>query len=269
MKNKVVLITGGSSGLGKSIGVFLKEKGYVVYGTTRNKAKYPEFSAFPLLEMDVRHSDSVKSAIELLLQLEQRIDVLVNNAGVGITGPLEEIPHDEIINTFNTNFNGPIHVMKAVLPTMRIQQSGLIINITSIAGYMGLPFRGIYSATKGALGILSEAIRLETKSFGINITTLAPGDFATNIASGRYHAPVVKGSPYEKNYGAILTGIDKDVDRGGDPIAVAKKVYAIMQTKNPKVHYTVGSFLQRFSVILKRILPGRWFEKLLAGHVEQ
>ncbi len=269
MKNKVVLITGGSSGLGKSIGVYLKEKGYVVYGTTRSKEKYPGFNSFPLLEMDVRHPKSVQSAIEELLKHEDHIDVLVNNAGVGITGPLEETPHDAILNAFNTNFNGPLHVIKAVLPTMRQQQSGLIINITSIAGYMGLPFRGIYSATKGALGTLSEAMRLETKSFGIHITTLAPGDFATNIASGRYHAPVVKGSPYEKSYGAVLNAIDADVDSGGNPVAVAKKVYEIMQRKHPKVHYTVGEPLQRLSVLLKRVLPGRWFERLLASHVQK
>lgn len=268
MKHKVVLITGGSSGLGKSIGMYLKEKGYVVYGTTRSKEKYPDFNNFPLLEMDVRHPESVHSAIAILLQQEKQIDVLVNNAGVGITGPLEETPHEAVLNAFNTNVHGPLHVMKAVLPTMRQQGRGLIINITSIAGYMGLPYRGIYSATKGALGTLTEAMRLETKSFGVHITTLAPGDFATNIASGRYHAPVLKGSAYEKSYGAILKAIDQDVNGGGDPIAVAKKVHAILRANHPKVHYTVGLPLQRFSVILKRVLPGKWFERLLAGHVQ-
>jgi short-subunit dehydrogenase len=122
---------------------------------------------------------------------------VINNAGVGITGPIEEIPTEEIRNNFETNFFGPIEVMKAVLPQMREQKSGLIINITSIAGYMGLPYRGIYSSSKGGFRNNYRSIRMEVKSFGINVVNVAPGDFATNIASGRYHAPVIEGSAYE------------------------------------------------------------------------
>jgi NAD(P)-dependent dehydrogenase (short-subunit alcohol dehydrogenase family) len=187
--SKVILITGGSSGIGKSIGTFLHQKGYVVYGTSR-KPNQVKDSVFPLLQLDVRDVDSIKTAISELIQKEGRLDVVINNAGVGITGPLEEIPTQEIKNNFETNFFGPIEVIKAVLPQMRSQQSGLIINITSIAGYMGLPYRSVYSASKGALEIITEAIRMEVKSFGIQLTNVAPGDFATNIASGRYHAPV-------------------------------------------------------------------------------
>jgi len=266
MKTKVVLITGGSSGIGKAIGIHLKEKGYKVYGTTRSKSKYPSFSDFPLLEMDVRKIDTIKSCIASLLELEDRIDVLINNAGVGITGPMEETPHEEVLKAFATNFNGPLNVINTVLPVMREQKEGLIINITSIAGYMGLPFRGIYSASKGALEIVTESYRMETKSFGVHLTTLAPGDFATNIASGRYHTPVYDDSAYKKAYKNTLEAIDADVDSGGDPSDVAKKIAKIIQTKNPKPHYKVGSFIQKFSLTLKNLLPGRWFEKLLEGH---
>ncbi|MFS4468193.1 SDR family oxidoreductase [Maribacter sp. 2210JD10-5] len=266
MKSKVVLITGGSSGLGKAIGIYLTDKGYIVYGTTRDKLKYPDFDAFPLLEMDVCKPDTITLAINELLRTENRLDVLINNAGVGITGPLEETPHLEILKAFDTNFNGPLHVIKAVLPQMRRQKSGLVINITSIAGYMGLPYRGIYSATKGALGTITETLRLETKTFGIHFTTLAPGDFATNIAAGRYHAPLEKVSVYKDNYAKTLKSIDTDVDNGGDPIEVAKKIHYIVKQKSPKVHYTVGSTLQRFSIFLKGVLPGKWFEKLLDNH---
>lgn len=266
MKTKVVLITGGSSGIGKAIGTYLKEKGYNVYGTTRSKSKYPSFSEFPLLEMDVRDVNTIKSCIAELLKIEGRIDVLINNAGVGITGPMEETPHEEVLKAFATNFNGPLNVMNTVLPTMRRQKEGLIINITSIAGYMGLPYRGVYSASKGALEIVTESYRMETKSFGIHLTTLAPGDFATNIASGRYHTPVYQDSAYKEAYGNTLKAIDADVDSGGDPSDVAKKVAKIIETKNPKPHYKVGSFIQKFSLTLKNILPGRWFEKLLESH---
>ena len=198
--SKVVLITGGSSGIGKSIGEFLHTKGFVVYGTSRNPEKIQN-SVFPLIALDVRDTQSIYRAVGEILAKSGRIDVVINNAGVGITGPIEEIPTEEIKNNFETNLFGPIEVMKAVLPQMRTQKSGLIINITSIAGYMGLPYRGIYSASKGALELITEALRMETKQFGIYITNIAPGDFATNIASGRYHAPVVKGSAYEIPYG--------------------------------------------------------------------
>ena len=148
--SKVVLITGGSSGIGKSIGEFLHKKGFVVYGTSRNPEKVLN-SIFPLIALDVRNAESIRSAVSKVIEISGRLDVVINNAGVGITGPLEEIPMEEIKNNFETNFFGPIEVMKAVLPQMREQKSGLIINITSIAAYMGLPYRSVYSASKGAL----------------------------------------------------------------------------------------------------------------------
>ena len=264
--SKIILITGGSSGIGKSTGEFLAQKGYTVYGTSRNPDKLPDFDAFKLVKLNVIDEESIKEAVNTIIKNEGRIDVLLNNAGVGITGPIEETPNEEIKNTFDTNFNGPINVMKAVLPFMRKQNSGLIINVTSIAGYMGLPYRGIYSATKGALELVTEALRMETKDFGIKITNVAPGDFATNIASGRYHAPVLNGSPYEKPYGETLKAMDEHVDGGDDPKMVAELIYKIINTKNPKIHYKVGAFMQKFSIVLKRILPDKVYEKMLLNH---
>jgi NAD(P)-dependent dehydrogenase (short-subunit alcohol dehydrogenase family) len=173
--SKVVLITGGSSGIGKAIGEFLFHKGFTVYGTSRNPKKVIN-SIFPLIALDVRSVESIKHAVDKVISISKRIDVVINNAGVGITGPIEETPTDEMRNNFETNFFGPIEVIKAVLPQMRKQKSGLIINITSIAGYMGLPYRGIYSASKGALELVSEAISIEVKPFGINIVNIAPGE---------------------------------------------------------------------------------------------
>lgn len=266
MQQKTVLITGGSSGIGKSVGLYLVSKGYTVYGTTRSLTKYKDFQDFPLLEMDVRDVESVKRAIASLLQKEARLDVLINNAGVGITGPIEETPHEEILSAFNTNFNGPIHVIKAVLPQMREQKAGLIINITSLAGYMGLPYRGVYSATKSALEIITEALRMEVKDFGVHIANLAPGDFVTNIAAGRYHTPVLENSPYNHAYSATLLEINEGVNSGEDPIIVAKAVLKIITAKRPKVHYKVGTFSQRFSLFLKAVLPDKVFEKMLLNH---
>ena len=263
--NKVVLITGGSSGIGKSIGEFLHQKGFVVYGTSRNPEKISN-SIFPLVALDVRDKQSIVNCVAEFIQKAGRLDVVINNAGVGITGPIEEIPTEEIKNNFETNLFGPIEVMKAVLPQMRLQQSGLIINVTSIAGYMGLPFRGVYSASKGALELITEALRMEVKSFGIHITNVAPGDFATNIAAGRYHAPVVKGSAYEMTYGKSLKEMDNHVDSGSNPNEMALAIFAIIQNENPKIHYKVGAFMQKFSIVLKRILPDKMYERMLMNH---
>jgi NAD(P)-dependent dehydrogenase (short-subunit alcohol dehydrogenase family) len=262
----IVLITGASSGLGKATGAYLAEKGYRVYGTTRNTARYQDFRLFPLLQMDVHQESTVQQAVAEILSREGRIDVLINNAGVGITGPMEEISHADRRAAMETNFHGPLRVMEAVLPTMRKQGAGCIINITSIAGYMGLPYRGMYSASKGALQIATEAYRMELRKFGIRVCTLAPGDFATNIAAGRYQSPQLKTSPYGTEYAHSLKLMNEHVEDGKDPIQVARKIHRLIQTGNPGIHYTVGSPLQRVSLLLKRILPGRLFERLLRNH---
>lgn len=263
--NKVVLITGASSGIGKSIGEFLHYKGFIVYGTSRNPDKVVN-SVFLLLKLDVRNTESIQSAVKKVIELSGALDIVINNAGVGITGPIEEIPSQEIKNNFETNFFGPIEVMKAVLPQMRAQKSGLIINITSIAGYMGLPYRGIYSASKGALELITESLSMEVKPFGINITNVAPGDYATNIAAGRFHAPVIIGSDYENSYGATLKMMNDQVDSGNNPIEMAEAIFKIINSTNPKIHYKVGSFIQKFSIVLKRILPDKVYEKILMNH---
>jgi len=263
--SKVVLITGGSSGIGKSVGEFLKGKGFTVYGTSRNPQNYPD-SQFPIVALDVIDNKSILNCIEEVISNEGKIDVLINNAGAGITGPIEEIPEAEIKRNFDTNFFGPINVIKAVLPKMRAQNSGLIINVTSIAGYMGLPYRGVYSASKGALELITEAFRMEIKGFNINMTNVAPGDFATNIAAGRYHAPVNNSSPYKKSYGNTLKLMDEHVHSGQDPLLMAKAIFKVINSKSPKVHYKVGEFMQKFSIVLKRVLPDKVYEKLLMNH---
>lgn len=265
MRNKVVLITGGSSGIGKSVGEFLTQKGFIVYGTSRNPDKIRNHP-FQLIGLDVNNKQSILKAVDEIIAKEGHIDILINNAGMGITGAIEETPTYEMRKVFETNFFGVIEMMKAVLPQMRKQRRGLIINVTSIAAYMGLPFRGIYSATKGALEIVTEAIRMEVKGFGIEVCNVAPGDFATNIASGRYHTPVFEDSPYKENYRNNLDLMDSHVDSGSNPIEMAEAIFKIINTQKPKIHYKVGDFMQKFSILLKRILPDKVYEKLLMNH---
>ena len=259
---KIILVTGGSSGIGKAIGEYLADKGYTVYGTSRDISKYPE-SKFRLLTLDVTNNDQINSCINQIIKLEGRIDVLINNAGVGITGPLEETPEEEIHKHFKTNLYGPINMIKAVLPFMRKERNGLIINITSIAGYVGSPFRSIYSAGKAALDLISETLNMETKEFKINVVSIAPGDYLTNIPKGRFHSPVKEESPYKNSYKKGLETMNKHIDSGADPKIIGKLVYKILNSRNPKKKYLSGSFIETLAPFLKFILPQRLFEYIV------
>ncbi|WP_435263681.1 SDR family oxidoreductase [Tenacibaculum sp. nBUS_03] len=262
--SKVVFITGASSGIGKSIGLYLHGKNYKVYGTSRNPSKVNV--PFLMVALDVTQRDSIKRAISEVIAVEGKIDVLINNAGKGITGPIEDTPTEEMKSNFDTNFFGVIDVIKEVLPSMRLEKNGLIINTTSIAGYMGLPFRGIYSASKGALELVTEALSMEVKGFGVKVVNVAPGDFATNIAAGRYHTPAFEDSAYKEKYAENLALMDSHVSSGEDPMMMAKAIHKIINEKSPKIHYKVGGFMEKFSIVLKRILPDKVYEKLLMNH---
>ena len=259
---KIVLITGASSGIGKVTAEHLSAKGYIVYGTSRFPNKYKIPKNYSLLSLDINNETSINSLVKQIISKEKKIDILINNAGLGITGPGEETSIKAMQDNFNTNFFGPIRLIQKVLPFMRMNKNGKIINITSIAGYMGLPFRGCYSASKSAMEIFTESIRMEVKRFGINILTLAPGEFATNIASRRYHSPINKGA-YEELYKKSLYKMNKHVNKGRNPNEVAKIILKIIKTKSPNVHYRVGDWFQKFSIFLKKILPDFLYEKIL------
>ncbi len=261
--SKVVLITGASSGLGKATACHLADLGYVVYGTCRNPNQYETPPNYKLISLDLNQPTSIQSAVEELLEEKGRIDVLINNAGSGIIGPMEELEIDALRANFETNCYGPLLLMQKVLPVMRKQKAGFVVSITSIGCAMGLPFRGAYSASKGALSLLTESLRMEVKPFGIKMCTVAPGDFVSDIASRRYYAPQKEQSPYEAIYKRNLATIDAHVSSGIQPEVIAHEIARILPQKNPKVHYRVGAPLQKFSVVLKGILPNRLFEKLL------
>lgn len=260
---QVVFITGGSTGIGKATGALLQSSGCKVIGTSRSPNRYKNHP-FPLVQMDLHDVSSIEKAVQTVISQHGQIDVLINNAGKGIVGPVEETPVEEIRKAFETNLVGAIAVMQAVLPIMRERNKGKIMNITSIAGYAGLPFRGMYSATKSALHMVTESLRLELKHTNLQSCTLAPGDVATNIVEGRYHTPVKVGSPYKSIYGAARKDMDAHVDNGVSAKTVAKAIYKIIQKNKLKPHYTVGPFVQRFSVYLKSYLPAKLYENILS-----
>lgn len=262
MQQKVILVTGGSSGIGKTICQYLTAKGFKVYGTSR---KAQEDLGFPLLSIDVNDDQSVKAGIELLLMKEGRIDVLINNAGIGMMGAIEDsIPKDSL-KVFETNVFGPLRTIQAVLPAMRAQHAGLIINVGSIAGYMGLPYRGIYSATKASLGMITEALRMELRPYNVKACVLDPGDYSTSIAQHR-QVSIPEHSPYKSSVIALEKMIDEDVNSSSDPMEVALLIEKIMNTPEPKVRYMSGKFKQKLSVAVKHWIGGKFFENILVKH---
>ncbi len=257
---KVILITGASSGIGKSTAEFLTAKGYRVFGASRKK---PEHSNFEWICMDVTREDMVKSAIDQILEKAGRIDVLVNNAGLGIVGPLEETTDELIYKVFNTNVMGVLRVCRTIIPIFREQGGGLIINISSIAAEMGLPYRGIYCATKASLEILTESLSMELKEFKIKVCSILPGDTSTSINQNRLVAQPRNSSVYAKTFFHIQRQINQEVSEAPPPTAIARTVAMIVEKENPRLHYTVGPVLQKAAIMLHSILPQRIFERML------
>jgi len=260
---KIVLLTGASGGLGTAIAESLKDKGYKIYGTSR---KDRTSDIYIPVQMDLTNEESIKNAVRFVIEKEGKIDILINNAGIGITGSIEETDINAVRKVFETNFFGMMRIIQEVLPYMREQKSGKIINISSIAGYTGLPYRGIYSATKSAVMRMTEALSAELKPFEITVVEVAPGDFKTQIAEGRIYTPLDEKSPYFEDYQRILKMIDEEVEAGLEPVVLGKKIYKILNKKHPKLTYNIGIFMQKIAPYLSTCLPGRFFEKLIVKH---
>lgn len=257
---KVVLVTGGSSGIGKAICERLARNGHYVFGTSRKPGEQP--SNYSLVALDVTDESSVQQAVAEVLKQTGRIDVLVNNAGVGIQGATEDLSADQAHSVFDADVVGPHRVCRAVLPGMRAQGNGTIINITSLAANFGLPYRGFYSAAKAALERYTEALSTEVAAFGINVCSLQPGEYKTNIGANRIK-PAVIGEAYRKGYERAMEVLSSSLHYSHDPDEVAVLVEKIMAARRPKSVYHAAHGMQRVAVVMKKLLPGRWFEKLV------
>jgi NAD(P)-dependent dehydrogenase (short-subunit alcohol dehydrogenase family) len=262
---KVVFVTGISSGFGKSISTLLAQKGYIVYGTYRTACEVD--IRVNALQMDVTDVDGVNRCINGVLEKEGRIDVLINNAGMHTGGPVEMIADDLIRLQMETNFMGAVHTVKAVLPSMRRLKGGTIMNIASIGGLMGLPFQGYYSAAKFALEGWSEALRMELRPFNIRVIVIEPGDFHTRNTLNRINIHAVNGdNSYESQFSRTLDIIRHDENGGWHPDILAAKIGNILEKKHPAERYVVASVSQKLAVVLKHILPQKWFSAILRGH---
>ena len=260
---KIILITGISSGFGRQTAQCLAEQGHSVYGTVRKDCETS--GRVNVLKMDLTDNESINKAVRTVVEKEGRIDVLINNAGMHTGGPIETTPQEYIRLQMDTNFIGMVNITNSVLPIMRKQGGGMIINISSIGGLMGLPFQAFYSASKFATEGFSEALRMEVRGFNIKVVVINPGDFHTNNSANRRNFLAPAG-PYQKEFENSLSIIEKDEANGWPPEILAKKIIKIVECRNPGQRYIIASFEQKLAVILKRILPGRWFMKILASH---
>ena len=260
----VILITGVSSGFGLETARLLSQEGHTVYGTVRRTV-----DALPhvnYLNLDVRDKQAVSDAVRQVVEKEGRIDVLVNNAGMGIGGPLEFASEEEIRLQMDTNFMGLVNCVDAVLPYMRKQGKGRIIALSSIGGLMGLPFQGFYSASKFAIEGYCEALRLEVRSMGIKVVVLRPGDFSTGFTGSRKKVSDEAALQAYPLYREAINKVEHDETGGLKPEVLARKISGIIRKQNPRDGYVVASLEQRLSVLLKRILPAKWFDKILGSY---
>jgi short-subunit dehydrogenase len=256
--NKIILITGTTSGIGKAIAMHLHQLGYQVIGTYRTTPKdYPFFQ----IQLDITNLNSIKSVTQQL----EKIDVLINNAGVGYFGAIEEFDIKNIRDEFETNFFGTVQMIQHTLPKMRTQGHGKIINISSMAGLIGMPFQGSYSASKHALEGFTASLRLEVKSFGIEVTNILPGDFKSEFTKNR-KSIMIENSVYERHLKQTLAKIEVDENNGSNPEKIAELVARLIQQKRLKPRYLIGSRIEHILMGLRKILPPLVIERLIIQH---
>jgi NAD(P)-dependent dehydrogenase (short-subunit alcohol dehydrogenase family) len=269
----VVLVTGASSGIGKACVERLHAQGYRVYGTSRHaewppvttassRAPMGQASSLPytIIPLDVTSDESVARAVDAVVAREGRLDVLVNNAGFGIAGAVEDTAIDEAREQFEANFFGTMRMCRATLPIMRRQGSGCIVNVSSIAGRIGIPFQAVYSASKFAVEGFTEALRMEAAPHGIRVVLVEPGDFRTGFTANRRLVRAAGSKAYREREARALGVMEHDETHGASPDAVARVVQRIAAARSPRLRYVVGPLSETIALALKRLAPARLFE---------
>jgi NAD(P)-dependent dehydrogenase (short-subunit alcohol dehydrogenase family) len=258
-QGKVVLVTGVSSGIGKAVAGLLSRSGFRVFGTTRGNAE-PRKAAegVELVRLDVRDGESVRSCVRTVLDRAGRIEALVNNAGYTLIGSLEETSIEEAKQLFETNFFGVLRMTQAVLPFMRGQRSGRIVNVGSVVGIVPAPYQGIYSASKHALEGYSESLDHEVRQFGIRVSTIEPSFTRTNIAQNSQAAASLL-EAYAGGRNRVLKATQQNIAKGGTAQGVAEVVLRALTTQSPQSRYPVGREA-KFVTRLWKFGPSRLFD---------
>ena len=260
----IILITGISSGFGKAMAEKLSGEGHTVYGTCRRDVT--PIPGVHYIKAEVTSDEDCRNAVETVLKEQGCIDVFINNAGMGIGGPLEFSTIEEARRQMDVNWLGMVRFLHYVIPAMRKRGSGKIICISSIGGLIGLPFQGLYSASKFAIEGYCEALRLEVRGFGIKVVVVEPGDFSTSFTASRSSSSGQEVHDAYPTYAASLASIEKDETTGLKPAVLAERISKIIKARNPRQSYVVSTLLQRLSIPLKTILPPKVFANMLASY---
>ena len=258
-----ILVTGVSSGFGRAIARALAQDGHEVYGTVRKEVE--PIAGVTYVRADVTDDAQVKDAFNQVMELTGGVlDVFINNAGMGIGGPLEFCKTEDVQNQMDVNFMGMVRWMGGVICTMRRQGYGKIICISSIGGLMGLPYQGAYSASKFAIEGYCEALRLELRKSGVQVIVVQPGDFSTGFTAVRKSVEISEAAAAYPSYEKSLRGIEHDERNGLKPEYLAARICKIIAKKHPSSSYVVASPLQRLAVLAKWLLPAPLFQKILS-----
>ena len=250
-KQPVALVTGASSGIGWAVSELLLQEGFQVYGLSR-RGTCPEGAVG--ISADVSSEESVKAAVDRVLAQAGKIDLLINNAGFGISGPVEFTASADAFDQMQVNFMGQFYVAKAVLPAMRERKKGRIVFVSSVAGEMAIPYQAFYSAAKAAVNSLALALRNEVKDFHIRISSVMPGDAKTGFTAVR-RKDSSGDSVYKKNVSAVKA-MEKDEQNGMSPEDVARVILKATKACFPAPMYIAGSKYKVFHVLYK-LLPSR------------
>jgi short-subunit dehydrogenase len=269
--NKVILITGASSGMGYVTALELIKTGHIVYGAARRSEKMEEIedAGGRILKMDVTNSKEVEEGVNRIIKEQGKIDILWNNAGYGLYGPVEDINLDKARYQFEVNVFGPALLTQLVLPYMRKQRSGLIINTSSMGGKIYTPLGAWYHATKHAFEGWSDCLRLELKEFGIKVVILEPGLIETGFADGvenMFNKDSLNGA-YKDIVKSMLDAATSGSMKGSDPILIAKTVKKIINSKNPKTRYLTGKMAKPL-VRLRNLFGDKMYDRIIMSQIK-
>jgi len=260
----VALVTGASSGVGEALAPLLARRGYKVYGMSRRAVDLPGVISLPA---DVSDTKGLEDAVSQLVAESGRLDVVLHCAGIGGAGPVEQMPTDRARRIMETNFWGSWNLCQATLPLLRQSDRGRLLLVGSIAGFMGIPFRAAYCASKAALKTMTDSLRMEVKNTNLQVTMVAPGDISTNSITTQYRQPAADLDPlYRPAYQKADDGMAANVDHGMPATRVAEAMLKIMDKDELKPYYVVGDPIQKASTVASRILPGRAWEWVLGKY---
>lgn len=268
---KVVLITGASSGMGKETAKLLAQNGYTVYAAARrlDKMKDLETLGIKILLMDVTDEASMFQGVQQILEEEGRIDVLINNAGFGAYGTIEDVSIENAKYQLEVNVFSAMRLTQLVLPKMRENKFGKIVNISSIGGKFALPYGGWYHASKFALEALSDSLRNEVKQFGIDVIVIEPGGVKSEWANIAYDNLVKNStqSAYKGTIDKLADFMKKATAKNADPEVITKLILKSIETKNPKFRY-VGGYMAKQAVIARKLLSDKLFDTMIMGQMK-